>query len=283
MALPETKYEQMNKEAREKERLDRQKMLVSLPRGKTLEDYLAAAASRNVDLREAVEDLLLTVRGLDDGETKTKLLQETRLVLDHATKVHKMSVVASRDGVDLAQKVFNPAPKDMDMEDEESKLLDKLRKEKETAKRKEAAEADKGGWKGLSSKRATPYNYNYGTKMGYNSYGYGGGAGNNLGNWALQQLLAQQLSGQGAAKGGGSTAPAAAGSASTSQPQQEGAYAARIAMARIQYPCHGCGLMGHWKKDGSCKPADVASYIKKKMAAQAKKDQEEDEEAEQGT
>jgi|LakMenEpi03Aug12_release.lakeMendotaPanAssembly.Ray.scaffolds.fasta_scaffold3578803_1 hypothetical protein len=42
MAQPESKYKQMNKEARKKERLDQQKMLVSLPGGKTLEDYLGA-------------------------------------------------------------------------------------------------------------------------------------------------------------------------------------------------------------------------------------------------
>jgi hypothetical protein len=48
-----------------------------------------------------------------------------------------MSIWASRDGEDLAQKVFNPAPKDMDMEGEQSKLLDRLRKEKETATKKE--------------------------------------------------------------------------------------------------------------------------------------------------
>jgi hypothetical protein len=28
---------------------------------------------------------------------------------------------------------------------------------------------------------------------------------------------------------------------------------------------HGCGEFGHWKKDNSCDPKDVAAYIKKKM------------------
>ncbi len=73
----------MNKEGREKERLEKQKMLVSIPGGKTLEDYLGAAASRNVELPGAVEDLLLMIKGLDDGEIKTRLLQETRVLLDH--------------------------------------------------------------------------------------------------------------------------------------------------------------------------------------------------------
>ncbi len=63
--------------------MDKQKMLVSLPGGKTLEDYLGAAASRNVELPEAVEDLLLMIKGLDDGQIKTRLLQETRVLLDH--------------------------------------------------------------------------------------------------------------------------------------------------------------------------------------------------------
>jgi hypothetical protein len=60
-----------------------------------------------VELPEAVEDLLLTIKGLDDGEIKTRLLQ---------TKVHEMSIWESWDGENLTQKV-DPAPKDMDIED----------------------------------------------------------------------------------------------------------------------------------------------------------------------
>ena len=53
--------------------------------------------------------------------------------------------------------------------------------------------------------------------------------------------------------------------------------AARMAANRLQYPCNGCGVLGHWKRDDQCKPADVAKYIKKKMAEQAKRDEEEEE------
>jgi hypothetical protein len=55
-----------------------------------------------------------------------------------------------------------------------------------------------------------------------------------------------------------------------------------MAAGRLQYPCHGCGVHGHWKKDGECNPADVAAYMKKKMADQAKKDAEEEEAEDSG-
>ena len=36
-------------------------------------------------------------------------------------------------------------------------------------------------------------------------------------------------------------------------------------------------MLGHWKRDGECNPADVAKYIKRKMEEQAKKDEDEEE------
>ncbi len=48
----------MSAEARAKERLDRQKMLVSLPRSKVEQEYLALVAAKVMDLFEAVEDLV---------------------------------------------------------------------------------------------------------------------------------------------------------------------------------------------------------------------------------
>jgi hypothetical protein len=65
--------------------------------------------------------------------------------------------------------------------------------------------------------------------------------------------------------------------------QQEASMAARMAANRLQYPCNGCGVLGHWKRDDQCKPADVAKYIKKKMAEQAKRDEEEEEGEDTGT
>jgi hypothetical protein len=54
-------------------------------------------------------------------------------------------------------------------------------------------------------------------------------------------------------------------------------YAARLAMAWIQYHCHQCVIMGHWKKDGQCKAADIATHLQKHMAEQAEREAEEDE------
>jgi hypothetical protein len=57
-----------------------------------------------------------------------------------------MSVVAAKDGMDTAQKVFCPAPTDTDLGEEQQKMLEKIHKEKETAKKKGAANSEKTGW-----------------------------------------------------------------------------------------------------------------------------------------
>jgi hypothetical protein len=59
--IPETAYERMTADERAKERLDRQKMLVSLPKGDLRESYLTFVAGLNVDVRESLEDMLLLV------------------------------------------------------------------------------------------------------------------------------------------------------------------------------------------------------------------------------
>ena len=271
-ALPESSFERMTADAREKERLERQKMLVSLPRGKVEQQYLASVAEKVVDLREAAEDLVLVAGEETVDALKVRLVQGSRTVLDMAAKLHRMSLVAAKEGPDCAQKIFNPAPTYGELEEEEAKQLEKYRKEREASKKKEAADLSKSSWKG--AKRAAPY-----TKTGYG--GFGGG----YGNWALQQMLIQQLANQKGGSGGqGSQSAAGPSGASGSgqQPPQDNGYAAKIALARIQYPCHGCGIMGHWKKDGLCKAADVAAHIKRRMAEQDREENETEEDENTG-
>jgi len=275
--IPETAYERMTADERAKERLDRQKMLVSLPKGDLRESYLTFVAGLNVDVRESLEDMLLLANTLPDGTAaalaaKARVVQAARMTLEKVGRLHKISLVAAKDGADIAHRIFNPEPTFAEMDDEETKLLEKMRKEKEAAKKKEAADGGKAGWKGLAVKRNAPY-----TKGSYGG-GYGGYAATatGLSNWALQQLLTQQLAAAAskseAGQGGGSQSPVAGPSG-----QQAGDYAARIALARVQYPCHNCGVMGHWKKDNQCKPADVAAHIRKRMAEQAEADREDGE------
>jgi hypothetical protein len=265
-ALPESSFERMTAEAREKERLERQKMLVSLPRSKVEQQYLASVAEKVVDLREAAEDLVLVAGEETVDALKVRLVQGSRAVLDMAAKLHRMSLVAAKDGPDCAQKIFNPAPTYGELNEEEAKQLEKYRKEREASKKKETADLNKSSWKG--AKRAAPY-----SKTGYG--GFSGG----YGNWALQQMLIQQLASKQAGSGGQGNQSAAGlsgASGSGQQPAQDNGYAAKIALARIQYPCHGCGVMGHWKKDGMCKAADVAAHIKRRMAEQDRDDKEDE-------
>ncbi len=132
--LPESNFEKMTAEAREKERLERQKMLVSLPKAKVKQEYLAS-----VDLREDIEDLVLVANEVTDAALKLKLVQGTRGVLEKMARLHRMSLVAAKEGPDCAQRLFNPAPTYTEMEEEERKELEKYRKEKEASKMKEAA------------------------------------------------------------------------------------------------------------------------------------------------
>jgi hypothetical protein len=72
--LPESNFEKMTAEAREKERLDSRKMLVSLPKSKVKQEYLSSVAARVVDLREDIEDLVLVANEETDAALKVKLL-----------------------------------------------------------------------------------------------------------------------------------------------------------------------------------------------------------------
>ena len=144
--LPETLFEQQAQKARDRDRLDRQKMLVSLPRGKESQEYLASTAGKSVELREDIENLLLMVKEVETEALKNRLIQGTRTALEKATKLHTMSVVAAKDGMDTAQKVFCPAPTYTDLGEDQQKMLEKIRKEEETAKKKGAANSEKTGW-----------------------------------------------------------------------------------------------------------------------------------------
>jgi hypothetical protein len=75
-----------------------------------------------------------------------------------AAKLHRMSLVATKEGLDCAQKIFNPAT--TGKLDEKAKQLEKYRKKREASEKKEAANLSKSSWKG--AKRAAPYN-----KIGY--------------------------------------------------------------------------------------------------------------------
>jgi hypothetical protein len=107
--LPESNFE-MTAEAREKERLDRQKMLVSLPKSKVEQEYLASVAARVVDLHEDIEDLVLVANEETDVALKVKLVQGTRGILEKMARLHKMTLVAAKEGPDCTQRMFNPAP-----------------------------------------------------------------------------------------------------------------------------------------------------------------------------
>jgi hypothetical protein len=141
--LPESAYERMTADERAKERLERQKMLVSLPKGKLEQNYMAFAATLSVEIQESLEDLLLMANALPGApaavaEGKNRLIQASRGALERASRAHKIAIIAAKEGPDTAQKIFNPEPSYAGLNEEETKMLEKIRKEKEAARKKEA-------------------------------------------------------------------------------------------------------------------------------------------------
>ena len=62
--LPESVYERMTADERAKERLERQKLLVSLPKSSLEQKYMAFVATLTVEVQENLEDLLLLANAL---------------------------------------------------------------------------------------------------------------------------------------------------------------------------------------------------------------------------
>ena len=141
--LPESAFERMTADERAKERVERQKVLVGIPRSTLLQKYHAFTAELSVELQESLEDLLVTANALpgeaaDAQAAKARVIQAGRASLEKANRAVKILYVAAKEGGDAAQRIFNPEPTFAGMNDEEAKILDKIRKEREQAKKKEA-------------------------------------------------------------------------------------------------------------------------------------------------
>jgi hypothetical protein len=167
--LPESAYERMSADERAKERLERQKMLVSLPKGNLEQKYMAFAATLSVEAQENLEDLLLMANALPGApaavaDGKNRLIQAGRGALERASRAHKIALIAAKEGPDTAQRIFNPEPSYAGMNEEETKMLEKIRKEKEAARKKEARRTEEHSfWKRMKTTQ-------YGEDTGMNIY-----------------------------------------------------------------------------------------------------------------
>jgi hypothetical protein len=131
--LPETSFERASQDARDKERLDRQKVLVSLP------TILTLLAEKTAEAHEELEDVLLLLATEDLNTVKARLVQHLRGLGIKTAKIFKVALVAAKEGTAAAKQVFVPAPVYMDLDEEETKRLEKLRKEQEATKKNSAA------------------------------------------------------------------------------------------------------------------------------------------------
>ncbi len=68
---------------------------------------------------------------------KVRVIQAGRTSLEKANRAVKILYVAAKEGGDAAQWIFNLEPTFAGMNDEEAKILDKIRKEREQAKKRE--------------------------------------------------------------------------------------------------------------------------------------------------
>ena len=157
--LPETPFERASQDARVKERLDRQKVLVSLPKGKPEQAILALLAEKTAEAHEELEDVLLLLATEDLNTVKAVLVQHLRGLCVKTARMFKVEQVAAKEGADVAKQVFIQPPVYMGLDEEEKKILDKLRKEK--AKAESSCEM-------LNAKKSPyGYGYNYGKFGGY--------------------------------------------------------------------------------------------------------------------
>ncbi len=157
--LPETPFERASKDERDKERLERQKILVSLPKGKPEQAILALLAEKTAEAHEELEDVLLLLATEDLNTVKAVLVQHLRGLCVKTARMFKVEQVAAKEGAEVAKQVFIPPPVYMGLDEEEKKILDKLRKEKAKAE---------SSWEMLNAKKS-PYGYgfNYGKFGGY--------------------------------------------------------------------------------------------------------------------
>ena len=122
--VPASAYETATAEVREKTRVDRRKKLASLPRGKTSQNYLAGSAEQLTDSREDLEDLLILIAGLPEAvEAKERLQQGARKALERLVSQAARAMVASTDGMDAAQQLFNTEPEMDKLNGEQAKIL----------------------------------------------------------------------------------------------------------------------------------------------------------------
>ena len=165
--LPETPFEKATKDERDKERLERQKILVALPRNKPEQAILAMLAEKTAEVHEEQEDMLVLMATEDLNTVKARLVQHLRSLCAKTAKQFKVEQVAAKEGAAVAKQVFIPAPAYIGLDEEERKALEKCKKEQEASKKKETAKAE-SSWKMLNAKK-TPYGYgyNYGKFGGY--------------------------------------------------------------------------------------------------------------------
>ena len=165
--LPETPFERASKDERDKERLERQKILVSLPKGKPEQAILALLAEKTAEAHEELEDVLVLLATEDLNTVKAVLVQHLRGLCAKTARMFKVEQVAAKEGAAVAKQVFIPPPAYIGLDEEERKILDKCRKDQEASK-KETAKAE-SSWKMLNAKKS-PYGYGY----GYNYSKFGG-------------------------------------------------------------------------------------------------------------
>ena len=140
--LPETPFEKATKDERDKERLERQKILVALPRNKPEQAILAMLAEKTAEVHEEQEDMLVLMATEDLNTVKARLVQHLRSLCAKTAKQFKVEQVAAKEGAAVAKQVFIPAPAYMGLDEEERKILNKCRKEQEASKKKEMAKAE---------------------------------------------------------------------------------------------------------------------------------------------
>ena len=251
--MAELAFESMSAEAREKERNDRRIWLRDMPRQTEEQQFLADSVQAWTDVRERAENNLLVVKAAAAGKApaspEVELLVSQRKMLETINTWVKRTGLAARDGMKIALELFMPHHMESQLTEEEAKQYKAIRRKREEEKKAVAAAAA-GYIPGGRRDRGNPY-----------------GRVPDLFILQQQQQLAAYAAAKGipAAAGGESSSGAASGTPATGA-NAAPAHTGGGLSARQRFPCKSCDKMGHWMRDGLCKPEDVATAVAKRIA-----------------
>ena len=252
-ALP---FEGLSKAAKEDVRERRRGWLAKLPDTTPEQAFLVEITSAWTAMRESVEDSLVflaaTAAGKAADSPEAEELARARKNATTAAAWIKRAGMAASEGTTAAVDIFAPKYMEDELTEEEMKAYKTHKRRSEEVKRS-------GYPGGAGARRRGGGYFPYPPPMQGHMYNmFGGGAA------GVQQ---QQAAGVGPAAAAGAPSGGQLALQYGGQQGYMGGQMSTFGMSqRSKFPCKACGKMGHWMRDGLCKPDDVAAEMARQYA-----------------